>query len=461
MSQSDSDLAPDAMRDLWDAVLTDADLSGKFTTLFAAFWKPTKLINVHDNVYTIEVKNIFAKSQFEKKYEDDVRELLKKHGCVAPRVEFVTGAHKSAPKKPDTEVIVVDDQPKKSAQAVPTFSSHLNPKYRFDNFIVGSCNDLAYATARAVAKTPGDKYNPVFIYGGAGLGKTHLIQAIGNEIAKTFPDKKILYSTTEEFTNDYIYHISTKSSQEFTNKYRGLDVLIVDDIQFISGKDKTQEAFFNTFNALHQDNKQIIISSDRPPSTIPTLTDRLRSRFQMGMTIDVNLPDYETRVAIIKTKAKLIGTIDLPDETAEYIARTVRTNVRELEGALNKVMAISEMRDIEATPDLAAEVLDGTTRSRTRHLTARQVVEKTARYFDLKASDIKSASRSQNIIVPRQIAMYLLRSELHMSYPEIARALGRSDHTTAMHSINKIERAIKLDITMRDQVEKVKELLYA
>lgn len=457
-----SELSTKEMRSLWDRVLTDADMSGKFSTLFTTFWKPTKLICVKNHVYTIEVKNIFAQSQFEKKYEDDVRELLKKHGCDAPRVEFVTAKHKSTPKPVETDVVFIDDDKPSAKSALNhKFVTHLNQKYRFDNFIVGSCNDLAYATARAAAREPGQKYNPIFIYGGAGLGKTHLIQAVGNEIVKNFPDKKVLYSTTEEFTNDYIYHITNKSSQEFTNKYRSLDVLIVDDIQFISGKDKTQEAFFNTFNALHQDNKQIIISSDRPPEIIPTLTDRLRSRFQMGMTIDVSLPDYETRVAIIEAKAKLNDTVILPTETAEYIAKIVRTNVRELEGALNQVMAYAEIRGVEPTVEFATEVLAASRPSRTRHVTSRQIVEKTAKYFDLKLSEIKSSSRSQNIIVPRQIAMYLLRSELHMSYPEIARELGRSDHTTAMHSISKIEREIKLDITIREQVEKIKEIIYA
>lgn len=459
-SQS-SELSASEMKTLWDSVLTDADMSGKFSTLFKTFWQPTKLISVKGNVYTIEVKNIFAKTQFEKKYEDDVRELLKKHGCAAPRVEFVTSKHKATPKPADADVVFIDDDRPQARKAPEKFVTHLNPKYRFDNFIVGACNDLAYATAQAAAREPGQKYNPIFIYGGAGLGKTHLIQAVGNEIVKNFPDKKVLYSTTEEFTNDYIYHITNKSSQEFTNKYRNLDVLIVDDIQFISGKDKTQEAFFNTFNALHQDNKQIIISSDRPPKIIPTLTDRLRSRFQMGMTIDVNLPDYETRVAIVEAKAKLNGSVILPVETAEYIAKIVRTNVRELEGALNQVMAYAEIRGVEPTVEFATEVLNASRPSRTRHVTPRQIVEKTAKYFDLKIGDIKSSSRSQNIIVPRQIAMYLLRSELHMSYPEIARELGRRDHTTAMHSISKIEREIKLNITIREQVEKIKEIIYA
>ena len=459
-----SDVSEQEMKSLWDAVLTDADMSGQFGTLFNTFWKPTRLIAVNGNTYTIEVKNIFAKSQFEKKYEDTVRELLKKNGATAPRVNFVTS--KTQPKTTheyhDDVVIIDDDKQATSAKPTePVFVSHLNPKYRFDNFVVGSCNELAYAAAQAAAKQPGEKYNPIFIYGGAGLGKTHLIQAIGNEIAKNDKTKKVLYATTEEFTNDYIYHITNKSSQEFTNKYRTLDVLIVDDIQFISGKDKTQEAFFNTFNALHQANKQIIISSDRPPGIIPTLTDRLKSRFQMGMTIDVSLPDYETRVAIIEAKAKVNESVVLPPETAEYIAKNVRTNIRELEGALNQVMAYAEMRNITPTVEFASEVLASSRPSQTKHITARQIIEKTAKYFEIKTSEIKSSSRSQYIILPRQIAMYLLRSELHMSYPQIARELGRSDHTTAMHSISKIERQIKLDITIREKVDEIKELLYA
>lgn len=457
-----SDMSTSEMKTLWDSVLTDADMSGKYTNLFTAFWKPTKLLSVNNGICTIEVNNIFAKNQFEKRFEDDVRELLKKHGVVAPRVEFVTNKKQIKKAQAEDVVIIDDDNDEAASQTKPAtpFNSHLNSKYRFDNFIVGSCNELAYAAAQAAAKQPGEKYNPIFIYGGAGLGKTHLIQAIGNQIIANDKTKKVLYATTEEFTNDYIYHITNKSSQEFTNKYRSLDTLIVDDIQFISGKDKTQEAFFNTFNALHQANKQIIISSDRPPGVIPTLTDRLKSRFQMGMTIDVSLPDYETRVAIIEAKARMNSSVNLPPNTAEYIAKTVRTNIRELEGALNQVMAYAEMRNIPPTVEFAAEVLASSRPSQTRHITARQIVEKTAKYFEIKSSEMKSSSRSQYIIVPRQIAMYLLRSELHMSYPQIARELGRSDHTTAMHSITKIERQIKLDITIREKVDDIKESLY-
>lgn len=447
---------------LWKSVLSDAELSDEIDrTSFVTWWKPTKLVAVNNNIYTVEVTNTFARAQFEKKYEDKVLRLLKKNGIKAPRVEFVTS--RSRRRNPRSEEVVVIENKKNSSSTSKNkiFNTHLNSKYRFDNFIVGSCNDLAYAAAQAAAKNPGEKYNPIFIYGGVGLGKTHIIQAIGNKIISNDPTKKVLYVTTEEFVNDFIYHLRNKTPEEFTRRYRNLDALIVDDIQFIAGKEKNQEAFFNTFNALHQANKQIVISSDRPPENIPTLTDRLRSRFQMGMSIDVGLPDFETRVAIIQAKASANSLVNISHDTAQYIAKNVRTNIRELEGVLNQIMAYSEMQNIEPTTEFVAEILSSSRPSQTKHITARQIIEKTSHYFEIKISEIKSPSRSQHIIIPRQIAMYLLRSELHLSYPQIARELGRGDHTTAMHSIKKIERSQKLDISIRNKISEIKDILYA
>lgn len=452
------------MKALWSDVLDNVKQSNQFASLFDTFWKNTRLINVDDNSFTIEVNNIFAKSQFEKKYCTTISEILEKHGVKNPSLKFVTSQNSSKIHTTNPDVVVIDDNVtfnEKPNQNNHKFETHLNPKYRFDNFVVGSSNELAYAAAQAAVKNPGERYNPIFIYGGPGLGKTHLIQAIGNQIIANDKTKKVRYVTTEEFANDFIFHIGNKSAQDFTSKYRNLDVLIVDDIQFISGKDKTQEAFFNTFNALHQANKQIVISSDRPPSIIPTLTERLKSRFQMGMVIDVSLPDYETRVAIVEVKTKLSGSIDFPRETAEYIARTVKTNIRELEGVLNQVMAYAEMRNVTPTVQFAEKVLESSRPSQTRHITSRQIIEKTAKYFELKSSEIKSSSRNQRVMLPRQIAMYLLRSELHISYPQVAHELGRTDHTTAIHAINKIERLIKLDISVRQKVDDIKDNLYA
>lgn len=457
---------------LWQKVLTDVQISqlvsdGNFTM----WWRDPQSINltkIDGNRYTFEVKNFMVKSQFQSKFHDILVDQLKKHNPTHDDPVLIFSTHKRQPVVHEEDDVVIIDEPAAPAKSTAKsssfrnakFETHLNPRYTFDNFIVGSCNDLAYAAAQAAAKNPGERYNPIFIYGGVGLGKTHLIQAIGNGILKNDPTKKVLYATTEEFVNDFVEHLRKKTPEEFTRKYRELDALIVDDIQFIAGKKANQEAFFNTFNALQQANKQVVLSSDRPPAEIPTLDDRMRSRFQMGMTIDVGLPDYETRVAIIETKAAF-SSIQLPHATAEYIAEQVRTNVRELEGALNQVMAYAEMRDIEPTVEFASEILASARPSKTRHISARQVIEKTARYFELKVADLKSPNRSANIMLPRQIAMYLLRTELHLSYPQIARELGRGDHTTAMHAIKKIETKLKLDTAVREKVAAVKEDLYA
>lgn len=441
---------------LWNAILGEVELEISPQN-FATFWKPTSLIDITDNLITIEVNNVFAKTQFEKKFEPLIKEILKKKGFSHAKLEFVTSSRKrklARDRNESDHVVVIE---KKAAEKSAT---NLNKNYDFANFIVGSNNDMAYAAARAVAENPGQKYNPLFIYGGVGLGKTHLIQAIGNEVAKNSPTKKILYVTTEQFVNDFIYNLRNKSPEEFTKKYRDLDVLIVDDIQFIAGKEKNQEAFFNTFNSLHQMNKQIIIAADRPPAIIPTLTDRLRSRFQMGMVIDVSLPDYETRAAIIQAKSQN-SPVRLSHDVIEYLAKNIKTNVRELEGTLNQILAYSEMRDISPTPEFVAELISNTKVNKPKHITARQIVEKTAKYFELKPNDLLSSARDSYIMLPRQIAMYLLRSELHMSYPKIAEQLGRKDHTTAMHSIEKIEKNIKLDITVRDKIAAIREVLYA
>lgn len=453
---------------LWQSVLAEVKLDKAVSDMsFKLFWQDNsaiKLTRLDGDTYYFEVKNFMYKTQFETKFYDIIVTRLAKLNPAVNKPKLVFSIHKGGNKKSaDQEEVVVisDDIASRPTKSVTRFESHLNSRYTFDNFIVGSCNQFAYTAAQAAAKHPGEHYNPVFVYGGVGLGKTHLIQAIGNAIYHDDHSRKVLYATTEEFVNDFIYHVRNKTPEAFTRKYRELDALIIDDIQFIAGKGKTEEAFFNTFNALHQANRQIVISSDRPPAEIPTLTDRLRSRFQMGMMVDVNLPEYETRVAIIEAKAALNNTIELPRDTAEYIAKTVRTNVRELEGALNQVMAYAEMQNNTPTVEFAAAILSSARPSPSRHLTSRQVVDKTARFFEIKVSEIKSSSRSANIALPRQIAMYLLRSELHLSYPQIAHELGRNDHTTAMHSIQKIETQIKLDVEIRNKVAAIKEELYA
>ena len=448
---------------LWQSVLGEIELSVSHAN-FTTWFKNTELIDQTEDSVTIAVPNIFAKRQFEVKFNDQIKSVLKNNGVTPTRVTYIVqtagkkavGRETTATPNASSEVQELLAPRPKSQQVV---TNGLNPRYTFSNFIVGSSNDLAYTACQAVAANPGTKYNPLFLYGGVGLGKTHLMQAVGNEIAKNQPDAQILYISSETFVKEFLESIRFKK-KGFSDKYRNVDVLIVDDMQFIAGKEKTQEEFFHTFNALHQTNKQIIISSDKPPKSIPTLTERLRSRFEWGMSIDVQMPDFETRCAILETKASLSG-IELGRDTVEYLANNIKTNIRELEGALNQLLAYAEMRGV--TPDITtAEGLIGNVRhSRPQHVTAKQIIDKTARHFQIDNKEICSSKRDKHIVVPRQIAMYLLRSELHLSFPKIAGELGRKDHTTAIHSVEKIEKAIKLDFLIREQVAEIREKLYA
>ena len=453
---------------LWQSVLGEIELSVSHG-IFATWFKNTELLEIGDDTVTIAVANIFAKRQFEVKFNAQIKDVLEKNGVTPKTIVYkikTSGAKKTISRETtaastDTrlEELVTKRPGNNSLSKSSLTSNGLNPRYTFSNFIVGSSNDLAYAACQAVATNPGTKYNPLFLYGGVGLGKTHLMQAVGNEIAKHNPDARILYINIETFVTEFLESIRFKK-KGFSDKYRNVDVLIVDDMQFIAGKEKTQEEFFHTFNALHQSNKQVIISSDKPPKSIPTLTERLRSRFEWGMSIDIQMPDFETRCAIVQTKASLSG-IELERETVEYLANTIKTNIRELEGALNQLLAFAEMRGV--MPDVAtAEAILGSVRhSRPQYVTPKQIIDKTARHFQIDAKEICSAKRDKHIVVPRQIAMYLLRSELHLSFPKIAGELGRKDHTTAIHSVEKIEKAVKLDILIREQVAEIRDKLYA
>jgi chromosomal replication initiator protein len=449
---------------LWQSVLGEIELSvshGIFTTWF----KNTELLDVSDTSVTIAVANIFAKRQFEVKFNDQVKSVLEKNGLTPKTISYTikTTGKKTISREvtpsADARVDELMSRPERATSVSSKTGSGLNPRYTFSNFIVGGSNDLAYAACQAVATNPGIKYNPLFLYGGVGLGKTHLMQAVGNEIVKRQPDASVLYISTETFVKDFLESIRFKK-KGFSDKYRNVDVLIVDDMQFIAGKEKTQEEFFHTFNALHQANKQLIISSDKPPKSIPTLTERLRSRFEWGMAIDIQMPDFETRCAIVQTKASLSG-IELARETTEYLANNIKTNVRELEGALNQLLAYAEMRGVTPDVSIAEGIIGSVRHARPQHLTPKQIVDKTARHFQIEAKEICSPKRDKHIVVPRQIAMYLLRSELHLSFPRIAGELGRKDHTTAIHSVEKIEKAIKLDLMVREQVAEIREKLYA
>jgi chromosomal replication initiator protein len=450
---------------IWQAALGEIELSispGNFITWF----KNTRLLRNTGDCVTIGVTNIFGKQQLEVKYNQLIRDTLAKNGLYPDRLEFKT--HSNMPSKKTREDSADDDtvilgqmakaQPRESTPSVAhSYRQGLNEKYTFEGFVVGGGSELAFAACQAVADNPGTKYNPLFVYGGVGIGKTHLIQAVGNEILKHDSTKRVVYVTSEQFVQEFIDAVRYRKASEFANHYRTADVLIIDDIQFISTKEKTQEEFFHTFNALQQANKQIILSSDQPPHTIATLEDRLKSRLAMGMSVDMQAPDYETRCAIIRAKSDQHG-LAIEYDVAEYIANFPQTNVRELEGLLNQLIAFCEMRGIRPDLGTAQSLLGG--RSRPKHLTAKQVIERTAKYFSISIEDITSPKRDKDIVVPRQIAMYLLRSELHLSFPKITRELGRKDHTTAMHSIEKIGHELNYDPNLKQCVSDIKERLY-
>ena len=443
---------------IWQGVLGEIEVSIPPSS-FSTWFKSTELDIISDDEVAVLSPNPFVLTQLEKRYYQRIADGLKRNGLMVSTIHF-------RPKKTATRKQRLSrDEPSLTATSQPIIkqakksATNLNPRYTFDNFIVGSSNDLAHAACQAIAANPGTKYNPLYLYGGSGLGKTHLMQAVGNEIIKRQPSARVLYTTTETFVSEFLDSIRFKK-KGFSDKYRNVDVLIVDDMQFIANKEKTQDEFFHTFNDLHQNDKQIIISSDKPPKSIPTLTDRLRSRFEWGMTIDVQMPDYETRCAIITAKASLSDT-ELPADVVEYLATNFKTNIRELEGALNQLLAYAEMQNITPDAETAEGLLGNIKRSRPQHITAKQIIDKTARHFGVEVRDVCSPKRDKYIMQPRQIAMYLLRSELKMSFPKIAQELGRKDHTTAIHSVDKISKEMLISVNVREQINDIRDKLYA
>lgn len=339
-----------------------------------------------------------------------------------------------------------------------TSNSTLNPKYTFDTFVVGNNNRFAHAAALAVAEAPSTSYNPLFLYGGVGLGKTHLMHAIGNEVLRTNKAASILYVTSEKFTNQLINAIKDNKSEQFRNRYRNIDILLIDDIQFIAGKERIQEEFFHTFNSLHESGKQIILSSDRPPKDIQLLEDRLKSRFEWGLIADISNPDYETRLAILRKKAQ-IENIIIDDNILANIATKVESNIRELEGALNKIVAYASLTHSPITFEMSEKAINDITSQKEKPISIDYIQEVVCKYFNLTKKDLKSSKRSNDIAHPRQIAMFLCRDFAHESFPKIGEEFGKRDHSTVMHACNKIEKEIQQNSNTRSIVESVKNIL--
>lgn len=456
---------------LWQAVLGEIELSvshGNFITWF----KGTSLLEHSDEKIVIGVTNVFIKQTLENKYGGVIAEILAKNGLVAKQVEYKAVSSQANLRRtekapeivyPSAPSTIASGRPAQSSPGgsglTQSFRQGLNERYTLDNFVVGDSNDVAFAACQAVAAQPGTKYNPLFIYGGVGIGKTHLLQAVGNSLTARDPSAKVLYISMEQFVQEFVNALRFRKLPAFAKHYRTADTLLVDDVQFIAGKEKIQEEFFHTFNTLHQANKQIVITADKPPKDIPTLEDRLRSRFNGGMSIDMQIPDFETRCAIVQAKAQGHDS-ELDHEVVEYLATNIQTNIRELEGALNQLLAYCEVRGLEPNLVIASGLIN-VSKTRPKHLSAKQIIERTARHFQIPFEEIIGPKRDKDIVVPRQVAMYMLRNELKLSFPKIARELGRKDHTTAIHSVNKIDNEARSDASLRMAISEIREHLYA
>jgi chromosomal replication initiator protein len=444
--------------DLWQKTL--ATLETKLSKpSFETWFKATKPVSFESNTLIVSVPNDFARDWLESRYSAIIKETLASITKSEVAVKFVIPQvfdetlYENSPKPPGPSVPA--DLPN-GDEFVPTA---LNPKYTFDTFVIGAGNRFAHAASLAVAEAPAKAYNPLFIYGGVGLGKTHLMHAIGHYVLDSTPSAKVMYISSEKFTNEFINAIRDNKTVDFRNKYRNIDVLLIDDIQFLAGKEQTQEEFFHTFNSLHEESKQIIISSDRPPKEIPTLEDRLRSRFEWGLITDIQPPDYETRIAILRKKAKA-EALDIPNEVISHIANKIDTNIRELEGALIRVVAYSSLINRDLSAELAAEALkDIIPTNKPKQITIQGIQKAVGEHFDIKLEDFKAKKRTKQIAFPRQIAMYLARELTDFSLPKIGDEFGGRDHTTVIHAHDKIAKELLNDFTLRQTVEALKEKL--
>lgn len=452
----------DKLNTVWGSVLGELEVVLSQAN-FQTWLKGTELAGMDGSKAVVYVPNIFTRQWIQDKYHQQILDAINKVEPSVTMVEYTT-KKSSQPKNDSADDTSIKMPLKKIGQKLSETQSTIdnynefrpNGRYKFDNFITGSSNKLAFSAAQLVSEKPGEMYNPLFLYGPAGVGKTHLLWAISNAIHESQQDCKILYCTSEEFINTFLSAI--RKGEKFTDKYRRVDVLLIDDMQFIAGKEKTQEEFFHTFNALHQHNKQIVLCSDRPPKEIPTLEERLRSRFEWGMVADIQPPDFETRVAILMNKASG-HSIELGMDVAEFIANNIDNNIRELEGALTKVIAHSRIHDNVINLEIAQEVLGMYISKKQVKVNPKLVLQKTADYYDITYNDIVGTKRSREIVTPRQIAMFIMREELGMSFPRIAKSLGGKDHTTIMHGVNKINTQIAKDTTMSQDVQSIKKIL--
>ncbi|HEX5148328.1 MAG TPA: chromosomal replication initiator protein DnaA [Candidatus Limnocylindrales bacterium] len=458
-------------KQVWRAALGELQVSLSPAN-YETWLRDTQLVDVDEQRFRIAVPNGFAKDWLESRYRSLISQTLARIVGYSVQVEFVVGtapevAGEGAVDAAAEPLAAGPAQPSPQVRVEPTRvggeggTTFLNPRYTFSNFIVGSANRLAHAASLSVAERPGHAYNPLFLYGGVGLGKTHLMHAIGNQVIAKFPRKRVVYATSEKFTNEFITSIQQGKIDEFRARYRRIDLLLIDDIQFIADKERTQEEFFHTFNAIHEDGKQIVLSSDRPPKAILTLEERLRSRFEWGLIADLTAPDLETRIAILRAKAEE-GAVPITSDVIEFIARKVVSNIRELEGALNRMVAYASMGAMPIGIELAQAVLSNVLYNpKKRQVTPERIAKVVADYYSVPMDVLQGQKRDKAIVVPRQIAMFLMRAETDVSLLRIGAELGGRDHSTVLHACDKITREVAVNDELRREIAAVRELIYA
>ncbi len=447
------------LEDLWNRTLGEMEVQLSRAN-FATWLKGSRLVDRREGTFYVALPNHFAKEWVENKYHKNILGIVRNLDSSAKKIEFVvrTESAKVAPQKLTADVLEkFENRMDLNFQVDP--ETNLNSRYTMESFVVGGSNELSFAAANAIVGEPGTKYNPFFVYGGVGLGKTHLIQAIGNAIRVKYQGKvRPRYVSSEKFTSDIVWAIRNKRIEDIKRKYRDCDVLIIDDIQFIGGKEKTMEEFFHTFNALYENNKQIIISSDRPPASLSTLEDRLRSRFEGGLIADIGYPEYEMRIAIVRGKLQE-RRHSLSDSIVDLIAKKAKNNIRELEGVLNKIIFCEELKKAPLTEVEVEDIIKKSLKNFSQPVSDYQIIKSVADFFNMAPEDLSRRNRKKELVEPRQIAMYLLRDILEMSYPYIGKKLGR-DHTTAIHAIEKISQEINKNSSLNQKINLIRDLIY-
>ena len=446
---------PFTNKTLWDSVLSEIEgviSKPNFTTWF----KDTFIVKREGGSIYVGVPNTFVKQWLSQKFNQEIIKFLRELDHTVRSVDYMIAQPKIS-KSPSGSSLESSNTSMPLEEYTVSKDDNLNPRYTFENFVIGPFNELAHAASQAIVKQPGVVYNPLFIYGNTGHGKTHLTQAIGNQIKQLYKDKKIYYMTSEQYTDEYVRSVQTNKVSAFKEKYRKYDVLIIDDIQFLAKKEKTQEELFHLFNTLYENNKQIIFSSDKHPNFIPNLEDRLKSRFNQGMIVDIPRPDMEARIAIIQSKI-LIHGVELDIEVINYLAEHIETNIRELEGVLNTINCQTELKQRSLTIQEVKKLIKGDNRPK-KTLSAEELIKIIADFYHIEAELIAGKTRKKEIVRPRQISMYIMREHYNASYPTIGEKLGGRDHTTVIHSCDKIKREMREDQILTQQIEQIQSLL--